>query len=77
MKSLIRVLHLEDNPNDAEMIQVKLELGGLACDIVVVNGKQGFESALARESFDIILCDHNLPDYDGRSALALALEKLP
>ena len=76
-KRLIRVLHLEDSPRDAELIQQKLENGGLACEIDVVNGKEGFESALARGSFDVILCDHNLPAYDGRSALNLALEKLP
>jgi PAS domain S-box-containing protein len=77
MKRLIRVLHLEDSPRDAELIQQKLEIEGLACDIVLANGKEGFEAALARDVYDIILCDHNLPDYDGRSALALAREKLP
>src|ERR1019366_6032202 len=77
MKSLTRVLHLEDSPRDAELVQVKLEAGGLACDVVLVSDKEGFESALARDSFDIILCDHNLPDYDGRSAIKLAQERLP
>ena len=74
---LIRVLHLEDSPRDAELIQQNLETGGLACDIVLVDGKEAFEAALARDAYDVILCDHNLPDYDGRSAITLAREKLP
>src|ERR1035441_9168763 len=76
-KSLIRVLHVEDSPRDAELIQQNLETGGLACDIVLVDGKEAFEAALARDAYDVILCDHNLPDYDGRSAIKLAREKLP
>ena len=77
MKRSIRVLHLEDSPRDAELIREHLKLGGLACEIVLANSKAGFESALARDVFDVILYDHNLADYDGRSALKLALEKLP
>ena len=77
MKPTIRVLHLEDNPLDAELIQQKLRKGGLACDAVLVAGKEGFEAAIAGDVFDLILCDQNLPDYDGMSALALARERLP
>jgi two-component system, cell cycle sensor histidine kinase and response regulator CckA len=77
MKSLIRVLHLEDSPRDAEVVQHKLESGGLGCEIVLVDSKEGFESALARDVYDVILCDHNLPGYDGRSAIKLARERLP
>jgi PAS domain S-box-containing protein len=70
------VLHLEDSPRDAELVQQNLETGGLACDIVLVDGKEAFEAALARNVYDIIFCDHNLP-YDGRSVIKLAREKLP
>lgn len=77
MKSHIRVLHLEDSPLDAELIREKLESAGLACDIVLVSGKEAFEAALTQQAFDLILCDYNLPDYDGLSALWLAREKQP
>ena len=39
---------MEDSPRDAELIQRKLEIGGLACDIVLVDSKEGFASALAK-----------------------------
>jgi len=73
----VRLLHLEDNPNDAELIHDRLEVAGLASDIVWVNNRRKFEEALARSSYEVILCDFNLPDYDGISALSLAREKQP
>ncbi len=73
----IRILHLEDSALDAEIIQDKLEASGLACDIVRLDGKAQFINALAGEAFDVVLCDDNLPDYDGLSALKLVRETHP
>ncbi len=77
MNRSIRVLHLEDNPHDAELIRQKLKVEGLSFDIVWVNGKEAFESALDREAFDLVLADYNLPDYDGNSALKRVRQKRP
>ena len=65
----LRVLHLEDNPRDAEIVQHTLDVGGVSCDILVVSNRSGFETALTRDVFALILLDHNLPDYDGVTAL--------
>jgi PAS domain S-box-containing protein/diguanylate cyclase (GGDEF)-like protein len=65
----IRVLHLEDDPRDAELIRGKLKEDGLAVDIVWTNGRREFETALQGKQFDVVLSDFNLPDYDGLSAL--------
>jgi len=73
----VRVLHLEDSPRDAEIIRDRLGAEGLVCDIVHVNNRERFESALAGDAFDVILCDYNLPDYDGISALVAARQKHP
>jgi two-component system cell cycle sensor histidine kinase/response regulator CckA len=73
----VRLLHLEDNPNDAELIHDRLEVAGLASEIVWVNNRRGFEDALDQSAYQIILCDFNLPDYDGISALSVAREKQP
>ena len=56
----IRVLHLEDDPHDAVIIQHKLKAGGLACAITRVESQDRFETLLATESYDLILCDANL-----------------
>src|ERR1019366_6039476 len=67
----IRILHLEDNPRDAELIHSQLAAGGLACEVVLVDTKQRFGAALAGEGFDLILVDYNIAGYDGRAALQL------
>ena len=73
----VRLLHLEDNPRDAELIHDRLEVAGLAGDITQVSNRIGFETALENGSYQIILCDFNLPDYDGISALSIARIKQP
>lgn len=77
MKAPIRILHLEDNLRDAELIRNRLEAVRLACDIVHISSREQYEAALAEDSFELVLCDYNLPDYDGLSALKLAREKRP
>jgi len=42
----IRVLHLEDNPLDAELIRRKLGAAGLASELIWVTDKESFESTL-------------------------------
>jgi PAS domain S-box-containing protein len=76
-KSSVRVLHLEDSPRDAEIIRDRLGADGLVCDVVHVNTREKFESALAGGNFDVILCDYNLPGYDGISALQAVRQKHP
>ncbi len=76
-KHPIRVLHLEDTPRDAELIQDLLAANHLDCHIVCVDNQERFAAALAKDAFDLILCDYNLPGYDGLSALKLAREKQP
>ena len=65
----LRVLHLEDSPRDAEIVRNRLDVDGLACNILVVDAKDRFEAALAEEPFDLIISDYNLPGYDGVAAL--------
>ncbi|MBI3376325.1 MAG: EAL domain-containing protein [Betaproteobacteria bacterium] len=77
MNQAIRILHLEDDPYDAELIRAKLAADGLSCDIVWADGKGAFESALAGQRFDVVLTDYNLPGYDGMSALARIRDERP
>jgi len=77
MESQIRILHLEDNPADGELVQALLAEDGLACEIVRVETRTGFADALDQQRFDLVISDFTLPSYDGRSALLLAKEKCP
>ena len=73
----IRVLHLEDSPRDAEMIRHRLDVEGLACDILLANSKDSFEAALMQEAFDLIISDYNLPGYGGVTAMKRAQATQP
>ncbi len=65
----IRILHLEDDVLFSKMIQYMLEENGMNCQVLSVENKSEFEEALGSNSFDLILSDHTLPDFDGLSAL--------
>ncbi|MGD0885629.1 MAG: response regulator [Thermodesulfovibrionales bacterium] len=77
MKSLLRVLHLEDNAFDAEFVKTTLEEEGIACDMLRVETRADYISAIDKGNFDIIFADYSLPSFDGLSALAIATEKCP
>ena len=73
----LRVLHVEDDPLDRDLVAETLRAQGLACEIVAVDTRDGFAAALDSGPFDIILADDRLPAFDGQSALALAVERAP
>jgi signal transduction histidine kinase len=73
----LRILHLEDNATDAEMVRLSLARSGLNCDIQPVNTGDAFLTALQRPEFDVILSDSGVPGYDGRAALVAAHDHCP
>ena len=73
----IRVLHLEDNPLDIELIAETAARGGLKCAIKSVRTRDGLRDCLSKPDWDIILADFGLPGFDGLSALAIAREMRP
>ena len=77
MSAIIRILHLEDNPADAELMQFMLAREGIDCAIRRVETRADFERALAEDQFDLIISDYTLPSFDGRSALEIARQKYP
>src|SRR5262245_38595217 len=72
MKNILRVLHLEDDPDYSDLVRCMLESEGIKTEIVLVNNRADFEAALALESFDLILADYSLTDYNGIQALQRA-----
>src|SRR5438270_602492 len=73
----LRILHLEDNGTDADLVRASLARGGLNCDILPVNCGAAFVAALQHPQFDVILSDSGVPGYDGRDALAAAHGQCP
>src|ERR687893_233432 len=68
----LRILDLEDDPLDTELVQANLAEGGIACEIVRVQTREEFEASLMNGDFDLVLPDYSLPSFDGLSALELA-----
>ena len=77
MNTPIRILLVEDDSNDAILIERELRRAGLEYGSLRVHRKDQFVSALASYHPDIILSDHGLPAFDGLTALAIAREKVP
>ena len=72
-----RILLVEDNPNDAELIEAMLAGAGIACTWERVETREAFVEALERGTFDLILSDYSLPAFDGLTALGLTRERCP
>src|SRR6202163_2532322 len=77
MELPLRVLHLEDDPRDAELVQETLETGGIVCHVKRVEAETDFVASLQQGGFDLILADYTLPSFDGLSALKIAQQNWP
>jgi len=71
MERTLRILHLEDDPNDMELVRSTLKKGGIDCDVEVVSDRPSFVAAFERGNADLILSDFSLPSFDGLSALKI------
>ncbi|WP_312236424.1 PAS domain-containing protein [Stenotrophomonas sp.] len=73
----IRILMVEDNALDAELIALQLRRAALPFTFERTWSHQGMLDALRGAAFDVILADHVLPGFDGDAALALACDVAP
>ena len=73
----LRILSLEDDPNDTELIQGLLESEDILCEVTRVETEAGFLGVLEKGGIDLILADYTLPAFDGISGLKHALRLCP
>lgn len=73
----IKVLILEDIPEDAKLMQHELEKAGYIVKAKVVDDEQDFSLALMHFFPDVILADYALPSFSGLDALFIARERNP
>jgi DNA-binding response OmpR family regulator len=67
-KEIIKVLHLEDSPDDAFFVSLALAKGKPKMEILVVDTRAAFIQEFMP---DIILSDHSLPAFNSLEALAI------
>jgi len=77
VKTPLRLLHLEDDPIDGELIVTALIEGGIPCQSQRVDTRQAFVAALKEGRMNVILADYSVPGFDGMTALTLARQHCP
>ena len=77
MEQPLRILMVEDNPLDAELIKRELKKDGIPFVDRLVETKEAFHKAIQEFKPDLILSDYSLPTFDGMQALYIRQETIP
>lgn len=67
----IKVLHLEDLPEDAYLVEMVLRKSNHDFEIKVVDNQCEFEAALVEYRPDVIISDHSLPSFNSLTAMEI------
>jgi two-component system cell cycle sensor histidine kinase/response regulator CckA len=70
----LRLLMIEDSEDDAFLLVRELERGGYDLTFERVQTAADLHAALDRHDWDVITCDHRMPQFTGTQALALVRE---
>jgi PAS domain S-box-containing protein len=73
----LQILHLEDEPDFAELVCSLLEQNGVDAEVTRVGDRLAFTQALDAGKFDLIISDYHLPSFNGLEAMALVKRKSP
>lgn len=74
MDKRLRVLGVEDSPDDTELLIWELRRGGYDPVFKRVETAADMKAALAQETWDIVLADYSMPHFSGTGALELLKE---
>jgi PAS domain S-box-containing protein len=77
MSEALRILILEDQPADAELVTRELRKAGIEFVAKTVTTEKEFLAELRDFAPQLILADYSLPGYDGLSALVAAQKQCP
>ncbi|HEY1794148.1 MAG TPA: response regulator [Opitutaceae bacterium] len=72
----MKILHIEDNLEDAELVHALVTEEWPECAIRVVSNKATFMDSMAGE-YDIVLSDFSLGSFTGLDALAIVRDRMP
>src|SRR5215471_9811339 len=72
-----RLLLLENEVDDAELLRRRLCKQWPTCEIALARNKEDYLRKLKEGGFDLILSDYMIPGYSGLAALKCAQEQCP
>jgi PAS domain S-box-containing protein len=73
----LRILHLEDDPRDTELMVAALRGAGMTCEVVRVDTREHFLAELTDRRFDVVISDLSVPGFDGIAAQAVWQQQRP
>jgi len=71
MGTYLRILIIEDSRDDAHLILREVQRGGYEVESERVETAEAMQEALARQRWDLIICDFSLPRFNAPNALEL------
>jgi CheY-like chemotaxis protein len=77
MNNPLKILILEDNKSDADLLHRELKKSGFIYTWDIVETREAFENALDCFKPDIILSDYHLPSFNGAAAYRIKEKKCP
>ena len=77
MSQQFRVLMVEDNTSDAELVVRELNRAGMRCESRRVETAVEYRRALEQFQPQVILSDFSMPKFDGMEALRIARQSHP
>ncbi|RXJ45733.1 PAS domain S-box protein [Gelidibacter gilvus] len=75
MKTKFKILHLEDIPANADLVDRELRKGNIQLEKLVVDNKVAFENALKEFTPDIIISGDTLASFDSTEAIKIVKQK--
>jgi hypothetical protein len=77
MKNRIKILHVDDNALDRQLVKDALCKEHDAFELIEADSRESFEHHLDEKDFDLILSDFNILGFDGLQVLQMVHEKCP
>jgi PAS domain S-box-containing protein len=77
MNRPLHILHLEDEPDFAELVRSMFVEDKLDADVKCVGDRALFKQQLEAATFDVIISDYHLPSFTGLEAMAMAKKQCP
>ncbi len=75
MTTSLRVLLVEDDETDADLVLLELRRGGYEPEWRRVDTRREMIQALANQDWDLVICDHRLPAFSSQGALEVKRER--